>query len=395
MNRGSECRYTREAMTRTDEHDSLPRHAETMLRRLEALNWQGDRRGVLHGQHMEHAKRAHQLAGHLRAAMLLSDSHHYPSALVVLRAALEHHLMDRLIFLARRRILIYTKAKKKAAATWEAKLAAAKAGDDPNITRWFWDNDGLNVVYRGLFGPRSKKGRGQTISSFYFMADDYDPFAGPKKHAGSLAAPFWERKHIKQWAEESATLWRLVFRHDKVMKALRVNRLLLGRHQQVDVHYAFLSGFAHPSKRGYEAIYGGNTPDRSGQFSHVASELVLLYVIVLAAAELDIWTAMAKRPPRLVTDGWEQVEFEVREAQVASSHLWFLSSEPQPYDRIESVHTPRGNTTPKWGRPAVDPAALPTKRVRYYRDPLERLGKLHESWHEMATGLVHRSPFAS
>jgi len=381
-------------MTRTDQHDSLPRHAETLLQRLEQLRGESDGGSVMHMQHVEHAKRGHQLAGHLRAALLLSEAHHYPSAFVVLRAALEHHLMDRLIFLARRRILVYPKAKKSARARWDAELTAAKAGGDPMITRWFWDNDGLNVVYRGLFGPRSKKGRGQTISSFYFMAGDYDPFVGPKKHAGALAAPFWERKHIKQWAEESATLWRLVFRHDKVMKALRVNRLLLGRHQQVDVHYAFLSGFAHPSKRGYEAIYGGNTPDRSGQFSHVASELVLLYVIVLAAAELDAWTAMAKRRPRLITNGWEHVEREVREAQFASSYLWFLSGEPQQYDRIESVHTPRGNTTPKWGRPSVDPATLPTKRVRYYRDPLERLAKLHESFHEMATGLVHRSPFA-
>jgi hypothetical protein len=381
-------------MTTTDRHDALPRHAELLLHRLEAVTGHSDEGDVMHMQHLDYAKRAHQLAHHLRAAMMLSDARHYPSALVVLRAALEHHLMDRLIFLARRRILVYPKAKRSAAATWNARLAAAKATDEPDITRWFWDGDGLNVVYRGIHSARSKKGRGQTISSFYFMAADYDPFAGPKKHAGRLAAPFWERRHVKQWAEESAQLWRLVFRHDKVMKALRVNRLLLGRHQQVDVHYAFLSGFAHPSKRGYDAIYGTNTPDRLGEFSHVASELVLLYVIVLAAAELDTWTAMAKRPPRLLTHGWEHIEREVRDAQFGSSYFWFLSGEPQQYDRIESVHTPRGNTTPKVGRPPVDPATLATTRVRYYRDPLERLTKLHESWREMATGLTYRSPFA-
>lgn len=252
----------------------------------------------------------------------------------------------------------------------------------------------MNVVYRGMHSGRSKKGRGQTISSFYFMVGDYDPFAGPRKHAGRLAAPFWERRHVKNWADESAQLWRYVFRHDMVMKALRVNRLLIGRHQQVDVHYAFLSGFAHPSKRGYEAIFGGKTPDRLGGFNHFASELVLLYVVVLAAAELEIWGRMASRAPRHVTHAWDDIVREVRDAQVASSYFWFLSGEPQEYDRVETVHTPRGNTTPKVGRPAIDPATLASGRVRYYRDPLQRLTELHESRSELTSGLVYRSPFA-
>jgi hypothetical protein len=133
----------------------------------------------------------------------------------------------------------------------------------------------MNVVHRGLHSNKSKKGRGQTISSYYFQVDDFDPFAGPKKHAGRLAAPFWERKHTQQWADESASAWRYLFRHDAVMKALRVNRLLLGRHIQVDVHYGFLSGFVHPSKRGYEAIFGGNAPDRMGEFARLFSDALL------------------------------------------------------------------------------------------------------------------------
>jgi hypothetical protein len=121
------------------------------------------------------------------------------------------------------------------------------------------------------------------------------------------------------------------------MKALRVNRLLLGRHIQVDVHYGFRSGFAHPSKRGYEAIFGGNSR--------------------------------------------------------ASSYFWFSSDEPEMFDRIDTVHTPPGNWKPKWGRPKVDPSAIRPVRIRYYRNPLGRLVKLHQSYQEMSTGLVYRSPF--
>jgi len=32
-------------------------------------------------------------------------------------------------------------------------------------------------------------------------------------------------------------------------------------------------------------------------------------------------------------------------------------------------------------------------RARYYADPLNRLKRLHQSWQEMSTGLVHRSIF--
>jgi hypothetical protein len=380
-------------MTATDDHGSLPAHAERMLTRLELiedLTVPGD---TAHMQHMDHAKRVRQLAQHLRAVLLLSETRHYPSALVVMRSALEHHLMDRLIFLATRYIVVYTTVKKKDVPSWNVKLAAARAGDQPDIATWFWDQSGMNVVHRGIHSSKSKKGRGQTMSSYYFQVDDFDPFVGPKKHAGRLAAPFWERKHLQQWAEQSASAWRYLFRHDAVMKALRVNRLLVGRHIQVDVHYGFLSGFAHPSKKGYEAIFGGNSPDRMGSFDHYASELLLLYVVALAAAEIEMYGQMARRVPRIVLRDWDDVLREVHEAQLASSYFWFLSGVPEMFDRIDTVHTPPGNWKPKWGRPKVDPAAITPLRVRYYRDPLGRLVKLHQSFQEMSTGLVYRSPF--
>lgn len=380
-------------MTATDDHGTLPAHAKRLLSRLETIEALAIQGKVGHMQHSDHAKRAQQLAHHLRAAMLLNDERYYPSALLVIRAALEHHLMDRLILLANRHIVTYTKAKKKDAVRWEADIRALKGQGASDIAGWFWDSAGLNVVHRGLHSNKSKKGRGQTISSWYFEADRYDPFVGPRRHAGRLAAPFWEKRLTIQLAEEQASAWKFLFRHDAVMKALRVNRLLLGRHIQVDVHYAFLSGFAHPSKRGYEAIFGENTPDRMGMFDHYASELLLLYVIALAAAEIEVYGRMARRAPRLVLRDWDGVISEVREAQSAASYFWFLSGAAQMFDRIDTAHTPPGNWKPKWGRPKVDPAAIKPIRVRYYRNPLGRLVKLHQSYQEMSTGLMYLSPF--
>lgn len=379
-------------MTKSDDHGVLPTHADQLLARLETIETLTVPGPVGHMQHSDHAKRLRQLAHHLRAVLRLSESHHYPSALAVARSGLEHHLVDRLILLANRHIVTYTKAKRRDSARWEADVRALQAkGSD--IAGWFWDQAGLNVVHRGLHSSKSKKGRGQTISAWYFEADRFDPFVGPKRHAGRLARPFWEKRLMQQLADEQALAWRHLFRHDAVMKALRVNRLLPGHTIQVDVHYGFLSGFAHPSKRGYEAIFGHNTPDRLGAFDHYASELLLLYVIALAAAEIEIYGRMARREPRLQLRDWDTVMAEVRRAQDASSYFWFLSGAPLMFDRIATVHTPPGNVRLKWGRPKTDPSVIMARRVRYYRDPLQRLVKLHHSTSEMSTGLVYQSRF--
>jgi len=130
-----------------------------------------------------------------------------------------------------------------------------------------------------------------------------------------------------------------------------------------------------------------------GVFDHYASELLLLYVIVLAAAELEIYGRMARRDPPLGLRAWDVVMAEVRSAQAASSYFWFLSGGPEMFDRIDTVHTPPGGRRPKWGRPRVDPRAIKPIRIRYYRNPLERIAKLHQSWTELSTGLTHTSPF--
>lgn len=383
-------------MTATDDHGALPGHAERLLRRLEALDGQAPPgASTTHMQHLDYAKRARQLADHLRGVIELSDAHRYPSALVLVRAALEHHLMDRLIFLANRYVETYGGIGKEDVAKEEARLAALQAGERPDIERWWWDDSGMNVVIRGLHKARSKKGRGTTISPYYFRIDEFDPFTGGKKHAAELASPFWKKAHRREWAEHAAVTWRRYFVHDKVLKALDANHLLPGRLAiQVDVHYAFLSGFAHPSKRGYEAFQSRNVPDRLGDFDHYGSEIALLYVVTIAAAELEIYARMSRRHPRLELVGWDAVESDIRDARLAASYFWFLGGEPQRLDRIDTVHTPRGEEErPRWGRPRRDPNKLRDREINYYADPLDRLVRLHHGWEEMATGLVWQSPF--
>jgi hypothetical protein len=345
--------------------------------------------------HTDHAQRARLLADHLRAVVALSDAGRYPSALVVVRAALEHHLMDRLQFLARLYVESYGGVKKEEIGTENARLAALRSGPRPDISRWWRDDrtGDMNVVVRGIHSEKSTKGRGIIISPYYFRQDDFDPFTGGTRRAGELAKPFWQRKVAKDWAGAAAAAWKLWFTYGRVMNGLRVNRLLPRCEVHVDVHYAFLSAFAHPSKRGYESLYGRNHPDRMGTFDHYASELCLLYVVTLAAAELEAYGRMTRRRPAIGLSGWDTVMFDVQLAQSASSYFWFLGAGPTMLDRIDTVHTPRAGQRPKIGRPNVDPATLRGERVKYYADPLSRLVKLHYSSQEMTTGLYFRSEF--
>lgn len=114
-------------MTSRDDHGALPAHAERLLARVESLAALSVHGPSMHMQHVDHAKRARQLGDHLRSVLILSDARRYPSALVLVRAALEHHLMDRLIFLANRYVETYGGATKDTHAAEEAKLTEFQA----------------------------------------------------------------------------------------------------------------------------------------------------------------------------------------------------------------------------------------------------------------------------
>ena len=161
---------------------------------------------------------------------------------------------------------------------------------------------------------------------------------------------------------------------------------------QVDVHYAFLSGFVHPAKRGYEAIFGGNSPDRMGSFDHYASELALLYVIVLAAAEIEIYGRMASVHPPIVSATGRTCRWRSAERSSPRPTSGSCQAAPEMFDRIDTAHTPPGNWKPKV-------VVRRSTRVRSRRcgsattrNPLGRLVKLHQSYRRcQRPGSAHRS----
>jgi hypothetical protein len=385
-------------VTLLDDHGNLPTHADGLLARLAELNSLITPAKVGHFQHMEHAERARILADHLRAVLALSSARHYAAAFAVVRTALEHHLIDRLVFLANRWMVVNDGIKAADVAAEEARLAALKAGNRPDIIRWWYEpkSGSMHIIIRGRY-LEGHIGRGWTLSPYYFRIDQYDPFTVQKSMHGKVATGFQDAESIEAWAAKSAETWSRHFTYRNLRKNLDINYLLRPRlGVQVDVHYAFLSAYVHGAKKAHELVYGHNIPSNVGDFNHCAGELALLYVVAIAAAELEVFGRMAKRSPRLALHDWPAVRSEVAAARAASSHLWFLSGEPNVFDRIHELDTRTPHPHP--GVPFViparpDPATLDPSEVRYYVNPLERLAKLHHSYHELVTGQVYISPF--
>ena len=372
-------------MTIRDDHGDLAQHAAELVEHLESVQARFIGSRVSHQQHNDFAERSRLPADHLRASLLLAERAHYASGFTTIRTALEHHLVDRLLFLANRYLQTYP-VKKADIPTEMARLAALKAGPRPDLARWQVVNGKMNVVVRGLYMSGSL-GRGQTLSPYFFVVDEYDPFTGRPRDVGRLAGAFRPIGMRRKWAEQSRAVWESLFVYAKVRRNLLLNRLITnGVGLQLDVHYAFLSAFAHGMNRAYELVYGRNQPSSIGRRDHYASELLLLYVVAIAAAELEAFARMATRTPRLRL-AWDPVATDVAAARSATSYFWFLHGEPQLIDRINEVQTRSARRRAPWRIAPLDPMSLSAARIRYYTNPLTRLVQLHRGFHEMTTGL--------
>jgi hypothetical protein len=111
---------------------------------------------VQHHQHDVFAERGRSLAIYLSSALRLTEADEYISAYAVLRATLEHHLTDRLLFLGSRYTQQYTGVKKpdylRLRRDWEKGVAGTET-----IVRITFNDGTMRVVRSGLH-PRDETG---------------------------------------------------------------------------------------------------------------------------------------------------------------------------------------------------------------------------------------------
>jgi hypothetical protein len=119
--------------------------------------------------------------------------------------------------------------------------------------------------------------------------------------------------------------------------------------------------------------------------------------VQLSARYLDGFVRMTLRPPRVGLANRARIDELVALSLDRSAHLWFLTDDPHLYDRGQELLARTVEAGEFGARPdaTADAMALAPDEVRYYRNPLERLRRMHQSANEMATGLSYVSPWAS
>lgn len=374
-----------------DDGRQLQAVAEELLSVLEDIPDRLDPGPVIHGQHWWCAQRAVWLGYHLAAAMSLSRTFAYPSAFVVLRAALEHHVIDLLLFLGDRYRQVFHEVS---SADWDQYQKERAEGEHwtHDIIGWQWRDGTLTVVRSG---PHINGGP-ETLSIYYGFLEEYDPFTGPPADQRFLTTEFMEESDHERLAEKQRALYASALRWDRLRDNLRLNGLFSEKElAQLGVHYRFLSAFVHPVSEGYRLVYGYNMPATPPHYDHCASELVLLYVVTLATRELRAFRRMADRPPQVRLRNWKELEEVLRHAEGISAHLWFPGGSPHQFDKVEEANhrgLRNGRLVPVTSQERQRPEDIPEEEIRYYRNPLARLRRMHHSSREL-TGFPYVSPW--
>jgi hypothetical protein len=379
----------------TREHATLLHTATDVVDDLLGFQARLRRSRVTHHQHDVFAERARSLAIYLSSALRLADADEYISAYAVLRAALEHHLMDRLLFVGNRYKQQYN-VKKADFQRLERARAQGRSGTE-DIVRIEYLAGTMWVVRSGLHSRDEAGGiRRQTLSIYYFLLDDFDPFVGPPDEQQHLSRGFTLVEHRIQNAQEQRRVYSGALRWPDIKSNLRENRLCSEETlRRFEVHYRFLSAFVHPVPAGYDLVYGRNRPSGAPRYDHYAAELALLYINKLGASELTFLKRMTTRTPRVRLDDWPTVEAHIAAADASAAHLWFPGvDEPHAYDRVEEANSRgirRGRTLIPMNQRAT-PDDLKPHQIRYYRNPLQRLIRMHQSFQEL-TGFSYISPW--
>jgi hypothetical protein len=368
----------------TSDNNGLQAACQALVSDCDGLNGRLLHKDTMHVIHVEFADRVTSFSSYLKAALALTVADQYAPTFAVLRSAMEHHLVDLLLFRGHRYTVIIPNVSKEKFAEWQASLESGDLGPDvQEIRRRGRDAE---IVRTGIHYTDGEKGPGApSVSQYYTILEQFDPFTG-----GLRAQPF-----IGEWryragdrnkrVQKQAEIWKRSLSWDSLLKNIALNDFYteteLARWQ---VHYAFLSAFAHPvSKRSTESLYGHNMPV-TPRADHYAVELALLYVGTLASLELQAFDAMRRREPPIAIQGRDTMIARADAFRTQTAYFWFPSGSPDNFDRVQEANQrgvlPDFTMVPREER---RPDLIPEAEVKYYDNPLRRLIEMHGGISEM------------
>lgn len=339
-------------------------------------------------QHVDHAARASQVGEWLRAVLTMAGSGAAAQSFGLARTVMERWAIDSVILLGDRYVERYSNTTpqvlKATVDRWENGELPSVLEKPELVGR---SQSTMRIVRRGLSAQHSD---GQVLHPLFFEIDAYDPFFGTPDEQPDLVggALYGDPRGT---AEDLRRRYNASLKWNAVVESLELNGLITPQHvTHLRVHYRFLSAFAH----GHHAVYRSleTNPFRSAYpAEHISEELALLYAAQFSARYLDALVRMADREPRVEVDERQRLEALATDLLDRSRHLWFLEAEPTLYDRGQEL-LDRAVRSRTWGA-RQDPMSLGVDEIRYYRNPLERLARLHESGTEVVTGFSYRSPW--
>ena len=374
------------------DHEQLRDSATELVDAVESLRDNLLSRGSAHMQHYDCADRARQLASHLRGAMALSGLHLYPSALAITRTAFEHQIFDRLLFLARRLVKVFEGVDDVEFARIEAQIANGETRIESIERLGKPTKQTVRVVRRGMpVVPAGASEPAYDLSVYYAVIQEHRPLVGRPSDQEFLDDGLSTLEERIERARTQKSLYERFLRWESLKDGLLVNDLadqteLL----QLEVHYRFLSTFTHATQPGYALVRAtsSNPPD------HYGEELVWLYAVEVAAAELEAFLRMAELEPPVGVTNADEIRHLVRTARERSAHLWFPGGEPDRFDYVEEANARAFRQVEQDGfseRPRSTPDHIQPEEVGYYADPMRRLMRLHSSFVERTTGFAYQS----
>jgi hypothetical protein len=363
--------------------------ALALIDRLHALRGALHPIGDFHMQHDDFARRAGDFAGYLGTAVDLINSGRFAPAYALVRSGFDHWATDLTVMLGDRFVQHYTNATQ---ATLDDAVDRWRRGElqsvveEPRLIGK--GNSKLRIVRRGL----TSEDGSIVLHPMYFEADHFDPFFGPPDEQAGFADWLGD-DDARDHATEQRRRYNAFFTWGALLDSLELNGLLAARHRlQLNVHYRFLSAFVHSHHAAHRLLDTQRAISRTVP-GHAERELGLLYVVQLCALYLDAFLRMAPRPPAVEIDEHEEVSQLVAIGRSRAQHLWFVDDAPQLFDRGQEVLARTASDRRFGGDGNAAWAALAVEEVRYYRNPLERLRRMHEPAREITTGFVYLPPW--
>jgi hypothetical protein len=341
-----------------------------------------------HMQHYEFCDQAVRFADYVDSALLLSSGGRYAQAFSLLRSALDQWAADVVGLLGDRAVQLLPNATEDIVADavrrWEAG-ELTRVVEEPRLVGR--KRSTLRIVWRGLLSTDSDT----VLHPIYFAARNYDPFYGPPNDQPYFADWLGD---IDGHAIEQRRTYHDFFTWGSLVDSLVLNDIVPDRHRlHLNTHYRFVSAFVHSYRAAHELVAPSTSFGAQGM-AHANEELVSLYAVQLSARYLRAFIAMTDRPPKVGLSDRDALDATAAVALRQSTHLWFLTDEPSTFDRWHELTVRNAEEKAFTRRSPEDLAALDPTEVRYYRNPLARLQRMHTTVPvEMLTGLGYLNPW--